>query len=114
GSSLRSQLLCSPAAERRRYAAHGSARRRSASWVVTWERSGGIFRNRPRSRSHLMSDATAKERALRALEQLPEDATLEDAMERLFLLEKIERGRADMREGRSVAHEDVVERFGLR
>ena len=61
-----------------------------------------------------MSDATAKERALRALEQLPEDATLEDAMERLFLLEKIERGRADMREGRSVAHEDVVERVGLR
>ena len=84
------------------------------AWVVTRERGSGIFRNMPRSRSLLMSDATAKERALRALEQLPEDATLEDAMERLFLLEKIERGRADMREGRSVAHEDVVERFGLR
>ena len=61
-----------------------------------------------------MSDATAKQRALRALEQLPEDATLEDAMERLYLLEKIERGRADVREGRTVAHEDVVARFGLR
>ena len=42
-----------------------------------------------------MSDATAKQLALRALEQLPDDATLEDAMERLFLLENIERGRAD-------------------
>lgn len=61
-----------------------------------------------------MSDATAKQLALRALEQLPEDASLEDAMERLFLLEKIERGRADVREGRTVAHEDVVARFGLR
>ena len=61
-----------------------------------------------------MSDATAKQLALRALEQLPENATLEDAMERLYLLEKIERGRTDVREGRTVAHEDVVARFGLR
>ena len=55
-----------------------------------------------------MSDATAKQLALRALQQRPEDATLEDAMERLYLLEKIERGRADLRAGRVVAHEDVV------
>ena len=61
-----------------------------------------------------MSDATAKQLALRALEQLPEDATLEDAMERLYFLEKIERGRADVREGRTIAHEEIVARFGLR
>lgn len=61
-----------------------------------------------------MSDATAKQLALRALEQLPEDATLEDAMERLYLLERIERGRADVREGRTVSHDEVVARFGLR
>lgn len=59
----------------------------------------------------LMQDATAKQLALRAVEQLPEDATLEDAMERLFFLEKIERGRADVREGRVVSHEEVVRRF---
>jgi hypothetical protein len=61
-----------------------------------------------------MSDATAKQLALRALEQLPEDATLEDAMERLYLLEKIERGRAEAREGRTVDHGEIVARFGLR
>ena len=61
-----------------------------------------------------MSDATAKQLALRALEQLPEDATLEDAMERLYLLEKIERGRADIAAGRLVAHDEVVGRFGVR
>ena len=61
-----------------------------------------------------MSDATAKQLALRALEQLPDDATLEDAMERLFLLEKIERGRADAAAGRTVAHDEIVARFGLR
>lgn len=60
-----------------------------------------------------MSDATVKQLALRALEQLPDDATLEDAMERLYLLERIEQGRADVRAGRVVTHEDVVARFGL-
>lgn len=57
-----------------------------------------------------MTDS-AKQRALRAVEQLPDDATLEDAMERLFLLEKIERGREDIRVGRTVPHEDVLKRF---
>lgn len=61
-----------------------------------------------------MSDATAKQLALRALEQLPEDATLEDAMERLFLLETIERGRADAAAGRTVAHDEIVARYGQR
>jgi predicted transcriptional regulator len=61
-----------------------------------------------------MSDASAKQRALHALEQLPEDATLEDAMERLYLLEKIEQGRADVAAGRVVPHDEVVARFGLR
>lgn len=58
-----------------------------------------------------MQDATAKQLVLRAVEQLPEDATLEDVMERLFFLEKIERGRADISEGRVVSHEEVVRRF---
>lgn len=59
-----------------------------------------------------MVDASAKQLALRAVEQLPDDATLEDAMERLYLLEKVERGRADVREGRVVSHEAILARFG--
>jgi hypothetical protein len=60
-----------------------------------------------------MADLAAKQLALRAVEQLPEDATLEDSMERPFFLEKIERGRADVRAGRVTSHEDVRARFGL-
>lgn len=60
-----------------------------------------------------MADATAKQLALRAVEQLPDDATLEDAMERLYFLEKIERGRADTAAGRVVPHEEVRARFRL-
>lgn len=60
-----------------------------------------------------MTEVSSKELARRAVEQLPEDATLEDAMERLYLLEKIEQGRADVRAGRTVVHEEVVRRFGV-
>lgn len=61
-----------------------------------------------------MAEPSAKQLALHALEQLPEDATLEDAMERLYLLESIERGRADIRDARVVSHEDVVRQFTSR
>jgi hypothetical protein len=59
-----------------------------------------------------MTHTSAKQIALHAVEQLPDDATLEDAMERLYLLEKIERGQDDIRQGRTVAHEEIVARFG--
>lgn len=60
-----------------------------------------------------MADPSPKQLALQAVEQLPDDATLEDAMERLYFLEKIERGRADVRDGRTVSHDEVQRRFGL-
>ena len=60
-----------------------------------------------------MAESSAKELALHAVEQLPADATLEDAMERLYFLAKIERGREAVRAGRTVSHEEVRRRFGL-
>lgn len=60
-----------------------------------------------------MTEPSAKQLALQAVEQLPEDATLEDAMERLYFLEKIERGRGDARAGRVIAHEDIPKRLGV-
>ena len=58
-----------------------------------------------------MTHPAAKQLAWHAIEQLPDDAMLEDAMGRLYLIEKIERGLTGIREGRLVAHEDVVSRF---
>src|SRR2546430_14793370 len=40
-----------------------------------------------------MSGSAAKQKALEAIEKLPADATLEDAIERLVLLAEVERGR---------------------
>ena len=43
---------------------------------------------------------TTKEEIIKVIRQLPDDATVEDAMEKLYLLQKIERGigQADARE----------------
>ncbi len=61
-----------------------------------------------------MADATsAKQLAREAVERAPDDATVEDIMERLYFLAKIERGRADVAAGRVVPHEEVRKRFGL-
>lgn len=54
---------------------------------------------------------SAKERILESLAALPATATIEDAMERLYFLSKIERGVADADAGRVVSHEDVAKRF---
>lgn len=54
-----------------------------------------------------MSAVTAKEKALEAVEGLPADATLEDAMERLYFLYKVERGLAEADAGESVTHEQA-------
>lgn len=45
------------------------------------------------------------------LESLPEQVDTEDVMYRLYLLEKIEAGEADIREGRTVTHEEAVQRL---
>jgi predicted transcriptional regulator len=60
-----------------------------------------------------MPEATPKEKALKAVAELPPEATLEDAMERLFFLLKVERGLEDLAAGRVVSHEAVRARFGL-
>jgi predicted transcriptional regulator len=54
-----------------------------------------------------------KERVLEAVRQLPPDATVEDAMERLYFLAKIERGIADADASRVVSHDEVKRRFSL-
>ena len=45
------------------------------------------------------------------MQALPDDATLEDAMERLFLLAKIEKGLQQADAGQLIPHEKVKERM---
>lgn len=58
-----------------------------------------------------MPGATTKQKVLEAIEKLPADATLEDAIERLVLLAKIERGLAELDAGHGVEHTEAKRRL---
>ena len=52
-----------------------------------------------------------KSEIIRAIEVLPDDATVEDAMERLYFLAKIERGLEQSESGETVSHAEIKARF---
>ena len=54
---------------------------------------------------------TAKQEVAQLLTQLPDDATLEDIQYHVYVLEKIQRGRADIAAGRSYTSEQARERL---
>ena len=54
---------------------------------------------------------TTKERIIEAVEDLPADATIEDAMERLLFLAKVERGLKEADAGKTISHMEVKERM---
>lgn len=58
-----------------------------------------------------MSGGTAKQKVLEAIEGLPADASLEDAIERLVLLAKIERGLAELDAGQGIEHSEAKRRL---
>ncbi len=60
-----------------------------------------------------MPTPTARERILEALQDLPDDATFDDAIERLVFLAKIDAGLAELDAGQGIPHEEVKRRLGL-
>jgi predicted transcriptional regulator len=60
-----------------------------------------------------MPTPTARERILEALQDLPDDATFDDAIERLVFLAKIDAGLAELDAGKGIPHEEVKRRLGL-
>ena len=58
-----------------------------------------------------MGTAGLKRKIVEAVESLPEDATVEDAIERLYFLAKIERGLEQSEAGDVIPHEDIKKRF---
>ncbi len=58
-----------------------------------------------------METQSEKQRAIEALRALPEHATIEDAIERLCLLAKIEEGLRQSDAGQVVSHDEVKKQF---
>ena len=55
--------------------------------------------------------ALDKEKIIDSLRDLPERTTIEEAMERLYLLAKIEKGIKQADEGQCISHEEAKEKM---
>jgi predicted transcriptional regulator len=60
-----------------------------------------------------MQAVANKQRILDALSDLADDATVEEAIERLYFLAKVEKGLAQLDAGQSLDHDEMKRRFGL-
>jgi predicted transcriptional regulator len=60
-----------------------------------------------------MPQESVRDQIKHVLDELPPDATFEDAIERLVFLAKIDAGLAELDAGRGVPHEEVKRRLGL-
>jgi predicted transcriptional regulator len=59
-----------------------------------------------------MATRTPREQILDAVQDLPTDATFDDAIERLVFLAKIEAGLAELDQGKGIPHDEVKRRLG--
>jgi len=53
----------------------------------------------------------AKQNAIEVIEDLADDSSYEDIMERPFFLQKVESGLRDISDGRVISHTDVKKRL---
>ena len=59
----------------------------------------------------VLARQSVKQKVLEAVEGLPSDATVEDAMERLYFLAKIQRGLDQADAGNTLSHEEAKGRL---
>lgn len=60
-----------------------------------------------------MTTRITRDRMVEAIRELPPDATIDDAIERLVFLAKIEAGLAQLDRGEGIPHDEVKHRLGL-
>ena len=58
-----------------------------------------------------MQSTSLKAKMANIIRDLPDDANIEDAMEKLLVLHKIEKGIAQVEDGRTVSHEEAKHRL---
>jgi len=60
-----------------------------------------------------MPHRITRERMLEVIRELPEDASVDDAIEKLTFLAKIEEGMAQLDRGEGIPHDEVKRRLGV-
>lgn len=54
---------------------------------------------------------TDKQRIVQAVQQLPDDATVEDAIERLCFIAKVQKGLKELDGGQGISHDEARRRI---
>jgi predicted transcriptional regulator len=60
-----------------------------------------------------MPSRITRDQMIEAIRELPPDASVDDAIERLVFLAKIEEGLAQLDRGEGIPHDEVTRRLGL-
>ncbi|MDO8679516.1 MAG: hypothetical protein Q7R30_13255 [Acidobacteriota bacterium] len=60
-----------------------------------------------------MPHRITRDQMIEAIRELPADASVDDAIERLVFLAKIEEGLAQLDRGEGIPHDEVKRRLGL-
>jgi predicted transcriptional regulator len=59
----------------------------------------------------ILAETTVKHKVLKAIEELPHDATFEDVLEHLYFLSKIDKGLQQVAAGETVSHAEAMKRI---
>jgi hypothetical protein len=54
-----------------------------------------------------MASSTVRDHVVRSVREMPEDATFEAIMERIYMLQKVERGRMQIERGEGIPHDEA-------
>jgi predicted transcriptional regulator len=70
-----------------------------------------LFSQVPAQAEVVLAQQSVKQRVIEAVEALPANATIEDAMERLYFLAKVQRGLEQADAGDTLPHEEAKKRL---
>jgi len=58
-----------------------------------------------------MPDTTLKQKIIDSIEKLPQDASLDDIMERIYFIHKIQVGLKQSEQGDVISHDEVLKKI---
>ncbi|MHC5935836.1 hypothetical protein [Nostoc sp.] len=59
----------------------------------------------------MTADITVKYQVLKAVEQMPQDVTFEEVMERLYFLYKVDQGLKQVETGNTISHAEATKQI---
>lgn len=61
----------------------------------------------------MTADTTVKYRVLKAVEEMPQDVTFEEVMERLYFLYKVDQGLKQVETGNTISHAEATKQIKI-